>query len=1295
MEATLRKRFRLFVFLPVACVLILVHGVAPSEAAVNGTVRQVGNQQILNLWGTYYEMGYAHGYLMADKIRDLVEHYMIGTIAGGNVAAYNALVAKGGDPNEFQWLQQSLDEINGMADGMAASGKNLYVAGLGRNIDARDIRAFNLQEEFYFSCSSFGVWGNATAGGETILARNFDFFYDNQGNIANYQIIIAYEPTGKAKFISFAWPAMIGVFSGMNESGVSLLDNTGNMNNPYSGPYHPVLEVFRNILENTTSANYLTEPLSIVDSFYELTPEIIQIGIPYQGSGNPVYYIEESPDWNAIRYPADTDPDYNHIIATNHFIKVIPPPLSGDSVTRYNTIRNGLINLYGTGDRKVDSTEARSLLRSVADIVAPTLTSVIIRSNRMEFDLSFAKMVNGIFTSAKDIQPQTYAWTSLFPDHEALSDLVVQSVVAVPANPGVGQSVAVTVTVKNQGSTDAGSYSIDFYQNLASAPASRQAGDANCVKNGLAAGATDSCTFTTTFSAAGSYKMWAQADTEQQVPESDENNNVFGPQAITAGPVAVNDAYGTGANAALDQAAPGVLGNDSAPEGAVLTAQLASGPSHGTLTLNADGSFSYTPASNYAGSDSFTYVANDGTTNSNIATVTITVASTSGVLFSDDFTRAQLSPWISALGTWTITNNVLQGSSSLSTYASIHTETTPLWTDYSVEGQVQFPAGAFGGGIGGRVNPATGARYSAWVYPSGSLGGSNVLKLVKFRSWTSWSGTPMQQVSLPNVGTGWHTLKMVFKGSQLQVSYDGTLMINVTDNNFDSRAPYLTGGISADLWTYTTSYVMGVDNIIVRTLTANSPPVAADDAYSTNVNTTLNQAAPGVLANDTDPEGGVLTAQLASTPSHGTLTLNANGSFTYTPTANYAGSDSFTYTANDGTANSNVATATITVTQAANLPPVAANDAYSTNVNTTLNQAAPGVLANDTDPEGGVLTAQLASTPSHGTLTLNANGSFVYTPTANYAGSDSFTYTANDGTNSSNAATATITVLSTSALSSLSLNPTSVVGGSTSQGTVTLSGPAPSGGAVVSLSDDSPAATVPASVTVPAGSTSATFTITTSPVGSSTAVTISAVYGGVTKTAVLTVNRPALSTLSLNPTSVVGGSTSQGRVTLTGPAPSGGAVVSLSDNSSAASEPASVTVPGGSTSATFTITTSPVSSSTAVTISAVYNGVTKTAVLTVNRPALSTLTLSPTTVKGGATSQGTVRLSGPAPTGGIVVSLSDNSQYASEPASVTVPANSTSATFTITTTRVNRSRSVTISAASGGVTKTAVLTVTR
>jgi hypothetical protein len=384
---------------------------------VSGILQQVGNQKILNLWGTNYQMGYAHGYWMADQIRDLIDHFMIGYLSGGNLAAYIKLLTDGSDPDIYQWQPQTLDEINGIADGMAASGKNIYVSMLGRNIDVRDIKAFNLLEEFLFGCTSFGVWGRATAGGETILARNFDFPYDAQGSFVNDQIIMAYEPTGKANFVSFAWPGLVGVFSGLNEAGVTVLDNVGNARNPYSGPFHPVMEVYRNILEQTTLNNYQTEPLAIVDSFYELPSEIIQMGSPYQGYGDPVYIIEQAPDQNLIRYPVDTDPGYNHIIATNHFLKVLPPPASGNSVDRYQTIKNGLMALYGSGDRKVDSIESWALLDQVADIHAPTLTSLIIRPNKLEFDVSFAQTNNGLFVSATDISPQTYSWATIFPYH--------------------------------------------------------------------------------------------------------------------------------------------------------------------------------------------------------------------------------------------------------------------------------------------------------------------------------------------------------------------------------------------------------------------------------------------------------------------------------------------------------------------------------------------------------------------------------------------------------------------------------------------------------------------------------------------------------------------------------------------------------------------------------------------------------------------------------------------------------------------------------------------------------------
>ncbi|MEJ2735963.1 MAG: tandem-95 repeat protein, partial [Anaerolineae bacterium] len=134
-----------------------------------------------------------------------------------------------------------------------------------------------------------------------------------------------------------------------------------------------------------------------------------------------------------------------------------------------------------------------------------------------------------------------------------------------------------------------------------------------------------------------------------------------------------------------------------------------------------------------------------------------------------------------------------------------------------------------------------------------------------------------------------------------------------------------------------------------------------------------------------------------------------DGSFSYDPDSGFAGSDSFTYVANDGQADSNVATVSLTV-NAVNDAPVAADDAYSTDEDTPLSVAGPGVLTNDSDVDGDALTAILVDDVSNGSLTLNANGSFSYTPDGGFSGSDSFTYTANDGQADSNVATVSLTV---------------------------------------------------------------------------------------------------------------------------------------------------------------------------------------------------------------------------------------------------------------------------------------------
>ena len=190
---------------------------------------------------------------------------------------------------------------------------------------------------------------------------------------------------------------------------------------------------------------------------------------------------------------------------------------------------------------------------------------------------------------------------------------------------------------------------------------------------------------------------------------------------------------------------------------------------------------------------------------------------------------------------------------------------------------------------------------------------------------------------------------------------------------------------------------------------ANTPPTAMDDAYTTTDDAPLRVEAPGVLANDSDPDGHLLIALKDSDPSSGTVTLDLDGSFVYTPSPGSTGVVTFAYHARDGYSTSNLATVTISVTKG-NKPPVAVDDGYTTGENTPLSVDPPGVLANDSDPDGDPLTAAKDSDPVSGSLILKAHGSFLYTPAPDTTGVFTFTYHAEDATASSNIATVTITV---------------------------------------------------------------------------------------------------------------------------------------------------------------------------------------------------------------------------------------------------------------------------------------------
>ncbi|MBB6055796.1 retention module-containing protein [Tolumonas osonensis] len=223
-------------------------------------------------------------------------------------------------------------------------------------------------------------------------------------------------------------------------------------------------------------------------------------------------------------------------------------------------------------------------------------------------------------------------------------------------------------------------------------------------------------------------------------------------------------------------------------------------------------------------------------------------------------------------------------------------------------------------------------------------------------------------------------------------------------------------------FTYTISDGKGGTDTATVTITItpdNDPPVALADNYSVLEDHTLTvdgNVFDSLLLNDSDIDGDTLTVN--TTPvtdvAHGTLVLNENGTFTYTPDDNYNGTDSFVYEVSDGKGGTDTATVTITITPD-NDPPVALADNYSVLEDHTLTvdgNVFDSLLLNDSDIDGDTLTVN--TTPvtdvAHGTLVLNGNGTFTYTPDDNYNGTDSFVYEVSDGKGGTDTATVTITI---------------------------------------------------------------------------------------------------------------------------------------------------------------------------------------------------------------------------------------------------------------------------------------------
>ena len=187
-------------------------------------------------------------------------------------------------------------------------------------------------------------------------------------------------------------------------------------------------------------------------------------------------------------------------------------------------------------------------------------------------------------------------------------------------------------------------------------------------------------------------------------------------------------------------------------------------------------------------------------------------------------------------------------------------------------------------------------------------------------------------------------------------------------------------------------------------------PVATDDTYAATEDTVVNvPALTGVLANDAALGDGPLTLSVVGVPVGGTVLLNNDGSFTFTPAADFNGPASFVYQITDADGDTTTATVDIAVNPV-NDTPVANNDVYAALEDTPLVFGAPGVLANDAGVGDGPLTLSVVGPVTGGSVVLNNDGSFTFTPTTNFTGTASFVYQVQDADGETSTATVDITV---------------------------------------------------------------------------------------------------------------------------------------------------------------------------------------------------------------------------------------------------------------------------------------------
>jgi VCBS repeat-containing protein len=460
-------------------------------------------------------------------------------------------------------------------------------------------------------------------------------------------------------------------------------------------------------------------------------------------------------------------------------------------------------------------------------------------------------------------------------------------------------------------------------------------------------------------------------------------------------PVAVDDSASTNEDTPL---AGSVATNDSdtGPDSDPLSYSVVNGPANGTLTLFADGRYSYAPNADFTGTDSFTYRVDDGNGGTAEATVTLTVTPVNDgpVAANDSFVTAEDTPV-----TFDVRTNDVDIDGPALTVTAI--DGTAIAANQSVaviggsvtlnpDGTLTFTPGADYNGAPQFTYTVSDGTLSATATVTGTVTPVNDAPTASAPPATTAEDVPVSgQVTASDVDGDGLTYAVTTSPANGSVTIGADGSYTYTPNaNFNG----------SDSFTVTVSD--GNGGTVQVTIPVTVTPVNDAPVASALPATTAEDTPVGGQVTASDADGDPLTYAVTTAPANGAVTLNPDGSYTYTPNANFNGSDSFTVTVSDGNGGTALVTIPVTVTPVNDTPVASAPPA------TTAEDTPVGGQITATDVDGDLLTYAVTTAPANGIVTVNPDGSYTYTPNANFNGADSFTVTVSDG----NGGTALVTI---------------------------------------------------------------------------------------------------------------------------------------------------------------------------------------------------------------------------------------------------------------------------------------------